>query len=448
MKFPPDPPFVLLEDSQATSKHKAGLFFTNPVEIIQCSALNKVHKTLQNIEERQKEGFFLAGWISYEVGTAFHPSLKTSNQKTSEEPLIWMGVFNKPQHLSSQQLSALFKDLRQKKPGAGFMASPKSQESRPEFNQAFKSILDFIKAGDVYQVNHTFRLALKTYGPFSALYANLRNSQPAPYSALINTGDWWILSFSPELFISKQGQTLISRPMKGTAKPGINEVENKKRMKALGRDEKNRAENLMITDLIRNDFSRITKPGSVKVPKLFEVERFKTVLQMSSEVVGTLKKKTTFLEIFTALFPCGSITGAPKALEVEGATLLALPEQGDIEIFGEINSSGQISQKSRGTVSARLFATEPTAIGIKENLGPYMAGDILIFEKNGKGAKSFLGKECLVQHENGTFYFALVMGGTNDKTFSLAPVGQKVGILENQKIAEASPIVALVRKFD
>lgn len=317
MKFPPDLPFVLLEDSQAAAKQKAGLFFTNPSEIIQCSALNKVQKTLQSIEERQKKGFFLAGWISYEAGTVFHPSLKKSEQKTSQEPLIWMGVFNKPQHLSSQQLSALFKGLAQNKPGAGLMASPKNKESRAEFNQAFKSIMEYIKAGDVYQVNHTFQLALKTYGPFSALYANLRNSQPAPYSALINTGDWRVLSFSPELFISKQGQKLISRPMKGTAKPGINEVENKKRMKALGRDEKNRAENLMITDLIRNDFSRITKPGSVKVPKLFEVERFKTVLQMSSEVVGTLKKKTTFLEIFTALFPCGSITGAPKTRAME-----------------------------------------------------------------------------------------------------------------------------------
>lgn len=171
-------------------------------------------------------------------------------------------------------------------------------------------------------------------------------------------------------------------------------------------------------------------------------------LQDVADRAGTTAQTIGRLETGTRTLSLKWVNRISKALEVEGATLLALPEQGDIEIFGEINSSGQISQKSRGTVSARLFATEPTAIGIKENLGPYMAGDILIFEKNGKGAKSFLGKECLVQHENGTFYFALVMGGTNDKTFSLAPVGQKVGILENQKIAEASPIVALVRKFD
>lgn len=317
MKFPPDSPFVLLEDSQATSKKKAGLFFTNPVKIIQCSTLNAVQKTLQQIEEHQNAGFFLAGWISYEAGTVFHPFLKKSAQKTSDEPLIWMGVFNNPQCLSSQQLLALFKTLSQKKPKSGLITPPESKESRAAFNKAFERIMAYIKAGDVYQVNHTFRLALDTFGPFTSLYAALRKSQPTPYSALINTGEWRILSFSPELFISKQGQTLISRPMKGTAKPGINEVENKKQMRALGRDEKNRAENLMITDLIRNDFSRITEPGSVRVPKLFEVERFKTVLQMSSEVVATLRKETSFLEIFTALFPCGSITGAPKIRAME-----------------------------------------------------------------------------------------------------------------------------------
>ncbi|MEE8294126.1 MAG: aminodeoxychorismate synthase component I [Sphingomonadales bacterium] len=317
MKFPPKPPFVLLEDSQATSKKKAGLLFTNPVEIIQCNTLSKVKKTLLKIEKSQKKGFFLAGWVSFEAGTAFHPALKRTKHKTSTEPLVWMGVFKKPQNLSSQQLSSLFNSVPQISPRAGLVSPPKNKESRAKFNQVFKRILAYIKAGDVYQVNHTFRLNLKTFGPFFSLYAALRKAQPAPYSALINTGDWRILSFSPELFISKQGQTLISRPMKGTAKPGVNELENKKRMKALREDKKNRAENLMITDLIRNDFSRITEPGSVKVLKLFEVERFKNILQMSSEVTGTLKKGSSFFEIFSALFPCGSITGAPKIRAME-----------------------------------------------------------------------------------------------------------------------------------
>lgn len=317
MRFPPASPFVLLEDSQASSKKKAGLLFTNPVKIIQCRKIEVVQKTLELVEQNQKEGFFLAGWISYEAGFAFHPSLKKTNPKTSKEPLIWMGVFKKPQTLSSQQLSAIFKTLPQKGPNGGLMAPPKRKQNRAEFDRAFKKILNYIKDGDVYQVNHTFSLGLKTFGPFSSLYSKLRKAQPAPYSALIDTGNWRILSFSPELFISKQGQTLVSRPMKGTAKPGLNEADTKKRMKALAKDEKNRAENLMITDLIRNDFSRITEAGSVKVPKLFEVERFKTVLQMSSEVVGTLKPTSSFLEIFKALFPCGSITGAPKIRAME-----------------------------------------------------------------------------------------------------------------------------------
>ncbi|MEE8294127.1 MAG: helix-turn-helix transcriptional regulator [Sphingomonadales bacterium] len=171
-------------------------------------------------------------------------------------------------------------------------------------------------------------------------------------------------------------------------------------------------------------------------------------LQDVADRAGTTAQTIGRLETGTRTLSLKWINRISKALEVEGATLLALPEQGDIEIFGEINRTGLISKKSNGTVSARLFAKEPTAISIKENLGPYMAGDVLIFEKNSKGEKNFLGKECLVQHKNGTYYFALVLGGTNDKTFSLAPVGKKAGILENQEIASASPIVALVRKFD
>lgn len=171
-------------------------------------------------------------------------------------------------------------------------------------------------------------------------------------------------------------------------------------------------------------------------------------LQDVADRAGTTAQTIGRLETGTRTLSLKWVNRISKALEVEGATLLAFPEHGDIKIFAEIDSAGLISKKNRGTVSARLFATEPTAICIRENLGPYMAGDILIFEKNGNKRKNFLGRECLVQHKNGTYYFALVLGGKNDKTFSLVPVGQKVGILENQKIVGASPIVALVRKFD
>lgn len=171
-------------------------------------------------------------------------------------------------------------------------------------------------------------------------------------------------------------------------------------------------------------------------------------LQDVADRAGTTAQTIGRLETGTRTLSLKWVNRISKALEVEGATLLALPEQGDIEIFGEISSNGQISKKNCGIVSARLFAVEPTAIVIKKNLGPYMAGDILIFEKKSHNQKNFLGKECLVQHKNGTFYFALVLGGNNNKNFSLAPVGHKAGILENQDIVDASPIVALVRKFD
>ena len=177
--------------------------------------------------------------------------------------------------------------------------------------------MDYISAGDIYQVNHTFRLNLEAHGLIAALYSRLRKAQPVAFGSLIDTGTWNVLSASPELFICRKGDRLTSRPMKGTAKSGKTWLEVQKNMAALKCDEKNRAENLMITDLIRNDFSRVCEPGSVVVSKLFDVERFSQVLQMSSEVVGTLKPKTTFTDIFQNLFPCGSITGAPKIRAME-----------------------------------------------------------------------------------------------------------------------------------
>ncbi len=313
----PSPPFVLLDDSKTKARPDAGFLFENPVKILECEKLEQAPKVLDKIEGVLKAGYYLAGWISYEVGLGFHPTLNTPKTVTSKEPLIWLGVFKDPERLSSEKLDSLFRPPG--KPGypAGFTASPEANENQAGFAAAFNKIMDYIVAGDIYQVNHTFRLNLEAHGTIAALYARLRKAQPVSYASLIDTGDWKVLSASPELFISRKGDYLTSRPMKGTAKSGKTWAENQKKMAALKRDEKNRAENLMITDLIRNDFSRVCEPGSVAVSKLFEVERFAQVLQMSSEVVGKLKPGTRFLDIIENLFPCGSITGAPKIRAME-----------------------------------------------------------------------------------------------------------------------------------
>jgi len=313
----PKPPFVLLEDSKLPNRKNPGLLFQNPVEILECTWLDDVPAMLDRIEMALDKGFYLAGWFSYESAMPLHPTLGDKSIPLSQEPLIWFGVFQKPEVLSSAKLDILFSAKDLLSGNSGFQGDHTPSEQEQEFEQAFAAIQTYISNGDVYQINHTFRLGLKTSGPGKQLYSRLRRAQPVPYGAYIDSGEWQALSLSPELFITCRDGCLMSRPMKGTAKPGLNMEENLKRMKELELDEKNRAENLMITDLIRNDFSRICRPGTVKVTKLFDVEYFSTVLQMSSEVSGELIKGTKFSEIFKALFPCGSITGAPKIRAME-----------------------------------------------------------------------------------------------------------------------------------
>ena len=313
----PTTPFVLLEDSKSRNRPDAGLLFEHPKKILTCSNIGDVPSALNEIQEWPAKGFFLAGWFSYECGLAFHPQLKKKTIKQSNEPLVWMGVFEKPRQLSSLDLDQLFANTRRQTPRGGFHNKPVLAENFSTFEAALKKIQNYISAGDVYQVNYTFRMLLQAFGDVHSLYADLRQAQPVPFGALIDTADWSVLSLSPELFITRTGDTLLSSPMKGTAPIGIDMPETACATKMLSRDKKNRAENLMITDLVRNDFSRVCKPGSVQVENMFAVERFSQVLQMTSDVKGCLQPGVSFPEIFSSLFPCGSVTGAPKIRAME-----------------------------------------------------------------------------------------------------------------------------------
>ena len=186
------------------------------------------------------------------------------------------------------------------------------------FTDAIRRIRDYIAAGDTYQVNYTYRLRFEAFGSVFALYQRLRARQPVPYGALIGLPDGSaVLSFSPELFVRHCAGTLLARPMKGTAAASEDETTTAKRAAALALDPKNRAENLMIVDLLRNDLGRVAETGSVAVPKLFEVTRFGAVLQMTSTVQAQLRTDADLAEVFAALYPCGSITGAPKRRTME-----------------------------------------------------------------------------------------------------------------------------------
>ncbi|MFP3245255.1 MAG: bifunctional anthranilate synthase component I family protein/class IV aminotransferase [Paraburkholderia sp.] len=183
-----------------------------------------------------------------------------------------------------------------------------------QFEAAIYAIHEALRIGDSYQVNYTYRLGFDVFGTPAGLYRRLRERQPVPFGALIALpGDRWVLSCSPELFVEKAGTRLRARPMKGTA-PRVPEdpIADRHAAEFLANDPKNRAENVMIVDLLRNDLSRVAETGSVSVPALFSVEPYASVWQMTSTVEAQLRARTSFADVLRALFPCGSITGAPK----------------------------------------------------------------------------------------------------------------------------------------
>ena len=190
--------------------------------------------------------------------------------------------------------------------------------NREEFEQSLAKIHAWIEAGDTYQVNYTYRLRFAAFGSLIDLYQRLRERQPVPYGALIALPDGRaVLSFSPELFVRHQDGVLTARPMKGTAAASGDAQQDAQLARQLAQDEKNRAENLMIVDLLRNDLGQLAQTGSVQVPALFEVNRFGAVLQMTSTVSARLQPQADLAHIFAALYPCGSITGAPKRRTME-----------------------------------------------------------------------------------------------------------------------------------
>jgi para-aminobenzoate synthetase/4-amino-4-deoxychorismate lyase len=198
-------------------------------------------------------------------------------------------------------------------PSVAGTANVRASVNPAQFNAAIDAIHAALCAGDSYQVNYTYRLNFDVFGSPTAFYRRLRARQPVPFGALIALpGDNWVLSCSPELFVEKQGERLRARPMKGTAPRSEDPVADRGTAEFLGNDPKNRAENVMIVDLLRNDLSRVAQTGSVKVPALFAVEPYASVWQMTSTVEAALRPGTSFAGILRALFPCGSITGAPK----------------------------------------------------------------------------------------------------------------------------------------
>ncbi len=308
-------PFVLIDDSLTGLLGGHCRLFADPVEIVTCSDPGRLGETLDAIAGASARGLYAAGFLSYELGYALEPRLAALTPPTGPTPLIWMGLFRKPKKLFwSDARRALYAGQR---PGGWEIHRPRYSLDRDAYLERVGAVRDYIAAGDVYQINLTFKHRFDWRGDPVMLYETLRRRQRVNYGALIGGPDWYVLSHSPELFFETDGRSIATRPMKGTAPRGLTAAEDSALAGWLCQDEKSRAENLMIVDLLRNDLGRIGEIGSVTVPELFSVESYRSVHQMTSTVRARLRRGLEIKDIVGALFPCGSVTGAPKIRAME-----------------------------------------------------------------------------------------------------------------------------------
>ena len=314
-------PFVLLDDARVEGASDAQLF-ENPRALFVAHVPEQVLPALQAAERAQAEtGGTLAGYLAYEAGLALEARLTglAAERSGAAGPLVWLGLFDTVQTIPAAEMPQWLAE-RAGAAGAGGPASIgplEPQISTGAYLDAFDRLQEAIRAGDIYQANLTMPLAGPARGDPLAIYAAMRPSSNAGYGGLIFDGSHWLLSFSPELFFSLKGDAARVKPMKGTRPRGRNEAEDRLFAQELASSVKDRAENLMIVDLMRNDLSRVAVAGSVQVEKPFHVESYPTVHTMVTTVRAQVQPGKGAMDMIRALFPCGSITGAPKIRAME-----------------------------------------------------------------------------------------------------------------------------------
>ncbi|MDB5550983.1 MAG: para-aminobenzoate synthase, component [Rhizobium sp.] len=298
-----DNPFVLLRDDLADET----LVFTEPERLVLARDNASFFTGLETLEVARAAGKWIAGFMAYEAGYLFEEKLAPLVALGRETPLMAFGIFDAP------QVDHPLATPRQRTENEPFLSSPRAEWNFPAYKERFDRLHWHLRRGDCYQANLTMPIRGRWTGDPVAAFWSLIERQPVHYGALINLGGPILLSRSPELFFNVDTDGWIeTHPMKGTAARGGSPEEDLEIIEAMKADEKTQAENRMIVDLLRNDISRITEVGTLDVPKLFDIETYPTVHQMVSHVRAKLLPDLTIRDVFAALFPCGSITGAPK----------------------------------------------------------------------------------------------------------------------------------------
>ena len=279
------------------------LIFTNPIKELKTRCLDQVEELLTEIEDWQEKGYYAVGYVSYEAAPAFEEKFQVHSAPLQKEYLLYFTIHDKAEEAS---IPLTYEE-------AEMPAAWQGLTSEQEYQKAIETIHHHIRQGDTYQVNYTVQLCAELNPEDSlAIYNRLVVEQNAAYNAYVEHDETAILAISPELFFEEHRGQLTTRPMKGTTNRGLTLEQDREQAAWLAQDAKNRAENMMIVDLLRNDMNRISQTGSERVEHLCSVEQYSTVWQMTSTIKSNLHEGIGLAELFKALFPCGSITGAPK----------------------------------------------------------------------------------------------------------------------------------------
>lgn len=296
--------FVLFADSRPGAE--GARLYRAPRREIVAQRLNEVLPALDELQEGVRAGHHAAGFIAYEAGQAFDPQL-TEGARIGDGPLLWFGLFDAYETVDPTVLAD---------PAGAFATTPRPTVDRADYLAAAAQVREHLLAGDFYQANLTFACEVEFSGSPLALFLRLSAASRAGWGGVLDFPGGALVSLSPEQFFTLRKDVLEARPMKGTARRSADPVEDRRLAQECADDPKQRAENLMIVDLMRNDLAKVAVTGSVAVPRLFEVEPYPTLHQMVSSVEATLRPGLDAVDVLRAVFPCGSITGAPKVAAI------------------------------------------------------------------------------------------------------------------------------------
>jgi len=381
----PDQADVLLE-SFAGGAHSRSYRFSGLETVIRADQPDQVADALAEVEWAVARGRHAAGFVSYEAASGLNPDLPVSGK--SELPLVWFGIFGERSDCSA--------DTNEPAASACTVSPAELTISETDYLNAVGSIRAAIARGETYQVNFTTRQHFSISGDPFALYRRLCRNQQAPYCAWLDIGSHRILSASPELFFSLKNKQVTMKPMKGTTPRRPRTDDDLRQRGWLAASAKDRAENLMIVDLVRNDLGRIAETGSVQTESLFDVETYPTVHQMTSTVTARVRAEIGLTDIFRALFPCGSVTGAPKRRSMEIIRELEGQPRG---VY-----CGAIGYVSPGREAVFSVAIRTAVIETTTGCGELGIGSGITWDSDGAGElKECLDKAAFLTRDSGTF---------------------------------------------